>query len=174
MPPRYVLKQRLVVVGPTLAGVVRFAGGWLFDRVMAGWDATVLTADHADVRPLRILGASAFDLDFALAVPDRAPLPEIVAIEASLCDADPRVGLLMRQALDNGVSDVRFWGESCSGGLDLVDFSGGTGAVPHRLSFAARAFKAQALTAAAVPFESIDGVEMFRTGQPARVGDVAR
>ena len=52
------MRYRLDVVAADVADVVRFAGGWLFDRAMAGWDVTVLVADHPDERPLRILGAA--------------------------------------------------------------------------------------------------------------------
>ncbi|WP_343575423.1 hypothetical protein [Mycobacterium sp.] len=50
------MRYRLDVVAADVADVVTFAGGWLFDRAMAGWDVTVLVADHVDERPLRILG----------------------------------------------------------------------------------------------------------------------
>src|SRR5215472_17584923 len=52
---RYRLKRRLTVIAPSLADVVLYAGGRLFDLVTGGWDGVVLTADHADPRPLRIL-----------------------------------------------------------------------------------------------------------------------
>ena len=34
------MRYRLDVVAAGVADVVRFAGGWLFDRAMAGWDVT--------------------------------------------------------------------------------------------------------------------------------------
>ncbi len=37
---------------------VRSAGGWLCDRVRAGWNVTVTVPDGADVRPLTILGVA--------------------------------------------------------------------------------------------------------------------
>lgn len=147
-----------------MAEVVRFAGGWLFDRVMAGWDTTVLTTDHADSRPLRILGATALDLESVLESPDRELRPEAIAVEADLCDRDPRVRRMVEKALDEGLADVRLWGERCAASVD-----DGVGAMRHQLSFAARAFKAQALAAAAAPFDSIDTVEMFQSGQPLSV-----
>src|SRR3974377_1817445 len=57
------MKSRLPVVAPGVVDVVQFAGGWLFDRAMAGWDVTVLLADHSDCRPLHILGARILDLE---------------------------------------------------------------------------------------------------------------
>ena len=55
------MRPRLTVLAPSVVEVVRSAGGWLFDRAMAGWDVTVITSDHSDSRPLRILGASVRD-----------------------------------------------------------------------------------------------------------------
>ena len=57
------MRYRLDVVAADVADVVKFAGGWLFDRAMAGWDVTVLVADHPDERPLQILGAQIVDLE---------------------------------------------------------------------------------------------------------------
>jgi hypothetical protein len=178
----------LVVVAATTLDVVWFAGGWLFDRVMAGWDATVLTADHADSRPLQILGARPADLEAVLAAPDRGPVPAAIAVDARLYGSDARVRLMVQGALDGGVAEVRVWGEGWP-----ADLAGAAGALQHRLSVAARAFKAQALVAAAAPAGSAAGsgtagsrtavgsgavgtapvgtaevIEMFRGGQPAR------
>ena len=47
------MRYRLDVVAADVADVVKFAGGWLFDRAMAGWDVTVLLVDHPDERPLQ-------------------------------------------------------------------------------------------------------------------------
>src|SRR3546814_1101974 len=40
------MRYRLDVVAPTVAEVVRNAGGWLVDRAMAGWDVTVLRSEE--------------------------------------------------------------------------------------------------------------------------------
>jgi hypothetical protein len=136
------------VVAPTLVDVVRCAGGLLVDRVLAGWETTVLVTDPADTRPLRILGARPVDLESALASPGPVPRAEEIAVDASLCGSDDRVRRMVQEALYEGSADVRLWGGPCPAKLE------------HRLSFAARAFKAQALAAAAAPFESID-VELF-------------
>ena len=44
------MRYRLDVVAPTVLDAVRFAGGWVYDRVMAGWDVTVLIGTDEDVR----------------------------------------------------------------------------------------------------------------------------
>jgi hypothetical protein len=152
-----------VVVAPRTVEVVRYAGGWLFDRVMAGWDATVLTADHTDPRPLRILGARVADLESELSSAARDPWPQAIAVGADLYGSDARVRRMVQDALDKGVAEVRLWGDRWPADLD-----GGVDSVLHRLSVAARAFKAQALAAAAAPVDSIAGTEMFRSGEPPR------
>ena len=57
----------MAALAPSMVDVVRSAGGWLFDRVMAGWDVTVITPDHSDSRPLQILGVRVRDLETTLA-----------------------------------------------------------------------------------------------------------
>jgi hypothetical protein len=39
------VRYRLDVVAATVADAVAAAGGWMFDRVMAGWDVRVMLAD---------------------------------------------------------------------------------------------------------------------------------
>src|SRR6516165_12059597 len=93
------LRHRLDVIAPTVAGVVRYTGGWLFDRVMAGWDVTVHVADHTDPQPLRILGARVLDLEGTLARRLNAPFPHALAVDVQLCRADPRAHTMVLAAL---------------------------------------------------------------------------
>lgn len=141
------------------AEVVQFAGGWLFDQVMAGWDVTVITADHGDSRPLEILGARSRDLETVLALPVVGPCLQAIAVRADLYESDARVRRMVLVAFDQGQAEVRFWGGSRPPGR-----SGRADPLPHRLSVAARAFKAHALVAAAVPADPADDVEVFRRG----------
>jgi hypothetical protein len=153
------VRYRLDVVAPSIVEVVRFAGGWLFDRVMAGWDVTVLVADLRDDRPLQILGADTVDLESALAATEYESKPHALAVAADLygCDARVRQGVL--KALDGGTTEVTLWGETWPAELDRsVDW------VQHRLSVAARAFKAYALAAADVADASVGSTENFRSG----------
>ena len=125
--------------------MVRLAGGWLFDQVMIGWDVTVLTTDRADARPLRILGVGTANLEIVLDRQVRGSCLQAVAVDADLYDADARIRRLVHEAIESE-TDVRLWGEGWPADLDDT-----AGPVWHRLSVAARAFKAQALAAAAVP-----------------------
>ena len=139
------MRYRLDVVAPTVLDAVQSAGGWIFDRVMAGWDVTVLIADNADVRPLEILGAVPRDLESVLESWAERPHPQTVAVSADLFSRDERVRRGVVGALDQGATEVTLWGEPLPAELDSsVD------SVVHRLSAAARAFKAQALSGGGV------------------------
>ncbi len=155
------MKHRMLAIAPSLAEAVRYAGGWLFDQVMAGWDVTVLTADHSDARALKILGARARDLDSLLAAPlVLGPCLQAIAVRADLCDSDARVRRVVHTALAEGRAEVRFWGDEWPAGL-----GDSSGPVWHRLSVAARAFKAHALTAAAAPAGPDEDIETFRRAE---------
>ncbi|MGE2728742.1 hypothetical protein ACQI4F_04635 [Mycolicibacterium vaccae] len=137
------MRYRLDVVAPTVRDAVRYAGGWIYDRVMAGWDVTVLLGSGGDVRPLQILGARTLDLESALSAWEERPHPQAVAVAADLFDRDSRVLAHVRKALDQGATEVTLWGEDLPAELgDSVD------SAQHHLSAAARAFKSLALTAA--------------------------
>ncbi|TDC71839.1 hypothetical protein E1200_01130 [Actinomadura sp. GC306] len=158
------MKPRLVVVTSSPAEVVRCAGGWLFDRAMAGWEVLVLTAGGGDTRPLRILGTCAIDLETALALPIRGPRPHAIAVGADLFSAHGQVQDRVLRALEEGKAEVRFWGDPWPEELD----PGVSPPVAHRLSVAARAFKTEALGAAACPTEICEATEMFRLTVSAR------
>lgn len=152
------MRYRLDVVAPNVAEVVRSAGGWLVDRVMAGWDVTVLIAGDADVRPLQILGVGTADLHAAMRDWEQRPHPQTVAVAADLFVSDERVREGVLGALDQGLTEVTLWGESWPEELDnTVD------SVQHELSAAARAFKSQALVAAG-DTDPVDRTEVFRCG----------
>ena len=78
------MRYRLDVVAPTVLDAVKFAGGWVYDRVMAGWDVTVLIAADEDVRPLEILGAEVRDLESVLESWEDRPHPQTIAVAADL------------------------------------------------------------------------------------------
>jgi hypothetical protein len=150
----------LAVLAPSVVEVVRSAGGWLFDRAMAGWDVTVVTSDHSDSRPLQILGVRVRDLETTLAMPVLGPCLSAIAVRSDLYDCDARVRRMVLTAFDGGLAEIRFWGD-----LLPEDLDGTADPVWHRLSVAARAFKAQALAAAAaVPADPDEYVEVFRRG----------
>ena len=150
------------------AEAVRSAGGWLFDQVMAGWDVTVVTADRDDPRPLHILGVRARDLDAVFAAPVLGPCLQAIAVRTELYDADERVRRFVLTAAEAGAAAVRPWGD-----MWPADFDGSADSVSHRLSLAARAFKAQAMAAASLRAEPPAETEVFRRGELMRPGLVS-
>jgi hypothetical protein len=157
------MRYRLDVVSPSVPEVVRFAGGWLVDRVMAGWDVTVLIDGAQDLRPLEILGVDTQDLEGALEMWADRPHPQTVAVASELFSADARVRQGVLKALDQGLTEVTLWGEHWPEELDDT-----VGSVRHQLSAAARAFKAQALAAIDPPVAVVGDAETFRCGVMAR------
>jgi hypothetical protein len=158
------MTYRLDVVARSVPEVVKFAGGWLVDRVMAGWAVTVLIPADEDTRPLEILGVQTFDLESALEMGADRPHPQTVAVAIGLFASDLRVRQGVLDALDHGLTEVTLWGEQCPEELDDT-----VGVVRHQLSAAARAFKAQALVAADDPEAGLVGdCETFSCGMMVR------
>jgi hypothetical protein len=159
------MRYRLDVVAPTVLDAVKFAGGWVYDRVMAGWDVTVLVGNDEDVRPLEILGAEVRDLESVLESWEDRPHPQTIAVAADLFHSDSRVHQHVLNALEQGATEVTLWGERLPAELDSsVD------SVQHQLSAAARAFKAQALAAASdSDIAAVGETETFRCGMMASV-----
>ena len=89
-------------------------------------------------------------------------------MRTDLYDADERVRRLVLTAAESGGADIRLWGDPWP-----ADFDGGADPVSHRLSLAARAFKAQAMAAAALPAEPTTETEVFRRGEIRRPGLVS-
>jgi hypothetical protein len=148
-------KYRLEVRARDVSDVVRSAGGWLFDRAMAGWDVTVVLTGGGDVRPLQILGVNTApqELDDDPAAPRRA---HALAVSSAVAATDPQTRDDVLRPLKRGVTEVTLWGDSWP-----VALESGAAPVEHVLSGAARAFKAQAL-AALGSAEPIGPVETFR------------
>jgi hypothetical protein len=152
-------RYRLDVLASSVSDVVRSAGGWLFDRAMAGWEVNLLIADPPDARPLQILGISVFPLETALEpVPNWSPT-QAIAVAADVFNSDERVRESVVVALEQRLTEVTLWGDTWPPELHRR-----VGAVQHRLSAAARAFKAHALSAADLPPASLTDTETFRSG----------
>ncbi len=137
--------------------VVEYAGGWLFDQSLAGWDVTVHVMEGGNTRPLDILGASVFDLGCSLDTKKDGTWPQALAISTRLFTREERVHDGTVAAIDGGRVDIRLWGPELPTELDKRYF-----AVPHRLSTAAQAFKRRACAAAHVDEDWVAPVESFR------------
>lgn len=150
-------RYRLVVLCESAADAVSAAGGWLFDRSLAGYEVTVLLTGPADYRALRILGAHTIELETALASEVCGGQPYTLAVAAELFRRDARVRHSVLETIDEGLTNIIMWGDTWPTELDGLVTS-----VEHELSIAARAFKKMALAAAGAPSDSPGAVETFR------------
>ena len=146
------LRYRLDVVAGSVVDVVQSAGGWLYDRVMAGWEVTVLLTQSCDTRPLRILGARASDFESAIGSTGQS-----LAVSAEAFNADARVRDKVLKSLDNRLVEVALWGQAQQGWPLGVNRA--TNRAQHVLSIAARTFKGHALAAAGISCESVGPTE---------------
>lgn len=155
-------RHQLTVIAAGLTDLVASSGGWLFDRARAGWTVNVLVDGSGDVRPLTILGATPLSVD-ATPVLEAAAGADAVAVSADLLSRDARLRDQMLALWNSGATEVTVWGEHWPEELGRrIDPQ------EHRLSVAARAFKAHALAAARVPDHQVAATEtLFDLGAQA-------
>ncbi len=163
-----VLRHEMTVVASSVADVVASAGGWLYDRRMAGWQVNVLVSDRAGERALQILGAVALDLSGNLeAVSDDPDRAATLVVAADVYAADERVRRFVSTS-DRSRAEVALWGDTGRLGQNVSSVS-------YRLSAGARAFKAQALLAAGIPSDTVPATEaLFRCGVTALAPTAAK
>jgi hypothetical protein len=144
------LRYRLDVVALSTRDAVCAAGGWMYDRVTAGWEVTVLLPQGCDTRPLQILGVAAVDLEswFTRSV------GQGLAVSAEAFAADTTVQARVLDALNHRSTDVALWGEGWP-----LEVNRGVTRVQHVLSGAARVFKGYALAAAGIGCVAVDSTE---------------
>jgi hypothetical protein len=147
-------RYQLDVVGAHVADVVDSAGGWLFDRVMAGWDVRVAVADTGDVAALHILGVHHVTLAAVFGGPN---MPTALAVAGTMCRSNDQVRDALATSVRSARTEVLAWGEVWppSGGRLGAE-------VRHELSAAAKVFKAQAAFAAGLD-PAVAPFEMFRS-----------
>jgi hypothetical protein len=147
---------RVDAIGSGIGDVIRSAGGWLFDRAMAGWDVNVLVSDDGDVRPLEILGAKTRRFDSAVMALRKGAWTQTLAVGLDALTAYAGVRDLVVAALDRG-AELILWGDGWPAELDhRVE------GVAHRLSAAACAFKGHALAAAGLAQGAVGPTESYR------------
>lgn len=146
----------LTVIAADVDGTVASAGGWLCDRVRAGWQVTVLVPAGSDVRALTILGVHTEVVDSAAdALRGTAAA---VAVDARVLRHDDELRQTVLRLVDAGRIEVTVWGASALFGAD-----GRFDTVRHRLSAAARAFKAGAMRAIGTPIAEPSTEEFVST-----------
>jgi hypothetical protein len=138
-------RHRLTVLATDAAEAVSGAGGLIFDRVRTGWQVEVYLAVPGDERPLHILGVGrGGPLPASFGRP--AEWPDALVIGGELYDGNKNVCRFFAAASRSLLTEVAIWG-----GRWPAELAAGVGRVEHRLSTAARAFKAHALQAAGAP-----------------------
>jgi hypothetical protein len=166
-----VFRYQLNVIAASVADVVQSAGGWLFDRRMAGWEVNILLSEQNDVRPLRILGAAASDLRSGLASFPRGPeRAAALAVAADLLAIDESIHEEVLEAVRSGLTEVALWGDSRP-----ANVGGQVDATEYRLSAAARVFKGHALAAAGLVGLEVGHTErLYRSGYQPLDSDLIR
>lgn len=152
------LEYDLTVIARDAADAVGAAGGWLCDRVRAGWRVNVvLTERDADVRPFEVLGVRTMP-----AGTDPAELvrsgPAALAISADVLEADQGLRADVLRMVERGGTEFTVWGDWQPGVL-----AGRVSPTRHRMSGAARAFKKQALAVAGTSCAATDSAEQFHS-----------
>ena len=144
--------MKLIVLAVDAADIVTAAGGVIIDLVRAGWIVEAYLKAVSDERALRILGVKAQALPTRF---DEQDLPDAIYCSTELL-SNRGVRMITEAARRNG-GEVAFWGD------DPCDIEAGATA-RHRLSPAAKAFKAHAMTAAGVSAH-VNPTEAFRSGK---------
>ncbi|KUI25093.1 hypothetical protein AU196_07350 [Mycobacterium sp. IS-1742] len=152
------LEYRLDVLGTDVADLVRFAGGWMFDRAMAGWRVEAWLLDADDLRPLQVLGVRGHRLEAGIGRTGDELLGGL-AVSADLAESDGRVRDEVRSVMTAGRAEVVLWG-----GRRSEVLGGRAEPVRYRLSAAARTFKRHALLAADCPQIRVDATESLVCG----------
>jgi hypothetical protein len=137
---------RLDVVASSPADVVASIGGWLYDRMRAGWDVNVLLPQRCDSRALEILGIQVADLDWETLSADTDYAARGLAVSADMFASDARARQEVLSALDRWMTEVTLWHDDWP-----LTVGHRTATVQHVLSAAARAFKRHALAADGIP-----------------------
>ncbi len=142
------VRSQLELMAESAEQAVIWAGGLICDRALAGWQVVVWLPEVTGSVALTILGAEARAAGSEVAIAGTGvPLVRLAPVPAGA------------EQLQTYLCDRPDPGEAATGRASpqvVVD-----GVLHHRLSFAARAFKAQALTACGRA-GSVGEVEMFR------------
>ncbi|NDJ88093.1 hypothetical protein [Mycolicibacter kumamotonensis] len=143
------VRSRMEVWADDPGAAVRWAGGLICDRAMAGWDVVVRLPAPSGGAALKILGAGVRGHD-EQAVPPEWAVP-LVTMSGACCDPNCEHELLSYVC-----------GSVVPDGLPLPLADNG---FRHRLSVGARAFKAHALRASGLPGE-VAPTELFWPARP--------
>jgi hypothetical protein len=111
------------VVARDVGEPVDLAGGWMCDRILAGWDVNVDVSEPRDLRPLRILGVTLAQQRLRLIRDDSATAS--IAIAPGIFENDNHIRSEVFKALDRGANEVAFVGLRCPA-TSMVDLRDGS------------------------------------------------
>lgn len=143
----------LKVIGVDAYEIASSAGGWVHDRIRAGWHVSVDLQDTTDSNLLRMLGIR--PEAFEQTEPTLWGYSS-VAISARACSEDAGLEQEITRAIRVGQTEVCLWGDP------PPPIGNATQAVRHHLSSAAYAFKHRALAALGDITNVVTGFEYFQ------------
>lgn len=147
-------RYQLCFVAHDVGELLSLAGGWACDRALAGWDVSVALSEPRDLRPLQILGVTTLITHQRFALINDGGATTSIAVAPGIFESNDHIRGAVLQALDQLATEVTFWGPSIPS-----DLHGQLARRQHRLSGAARVFKAHALAAAAVYGATVSAAE---------------
>lgn len=147
----------LAVIPVDVDDAIRSAGGWLCDRVRAGWKVNVVVDEVADVRPLEILGIRSFSSDDKFGALKDAPLAAL-AVAADVISQDIQLLKFIDRVVERKAIEFTLWGEYVPVGLE-----GRLQRVRNHMSPTAAAFKKYAAGACSITCPADEPVEHFHS-----------
>lgn len=154
-------RYRLCVVAYDAAELIASAGGWMCDRMRAGWDVSVAVAESRDLRALQILGVTPLVAEQGFESAVDGPTPAAIGVAPGILESNGNIRREVLRALDECVTEVTVWGTALPRGL-----RGRFDRSQHQLSSAARAFKAHSLAAAGIPVAAVGPTEDLYCAAP--------
>lgn len=144
----------VTVIATDVGDAVSAAGGWMTDRVRAGWRVRAVVPRGSDAQPFQILGVKTMYVDGSVHSSLMRDIPATVALGAATFDSTLR--LLIEKLQRERAIEVAIWGDGDLPSSLSFDH------VCHQLSAAATTFKARAMAAAAQP-PTTASCEFFRS-----------
>lgn len=153
-------RYRLCVAATDVGELVASAGGWMCDRIQAGWDVSVAVTKPRDLRPLRILGVTSVVTEYGFESLSHAGEIAAIALASESFDHNEHLRGAVLKVLDHG-GEVTIWGATIPSQLD-----GRVRGSQYRLSSVARALKTHAIAAAEIPAADISETEDLHIAAP--------
>ncbi|WP_428343131.1 hypothetical protein [Mycobacterium sp.] len=129
----------VAVIADDVADIVHSAGGWIFDRVRAGWRVSAWTTSPCDLTPLVILGVRPTSIYTSWLAELSEAQPASLAIQSDLLAPESPLNIEVQELMRCPTTEVTVWGDGKL--LSERQFQ----PVQHTLSPAARRFKKHAL-----------------------------